>query len=191
MFSDLVKATRSFRNFDPTYRISDEIMVSLVELCRYTPSTANSQSIKFAYANSENLCEKIFPMLGWAGYIKENKPPYDGNVPAAYILVCFDIDVANEIEIDAGICAQTIVLGAMDMGIGACMIGSFDKQKATELFNLPSNIKPRLMIALGRPKETVEIVDIKDGDVKYYRDGKYKHIVPKRTTDELIINSKH
>lgn len=191
MFSDLVKATRSFRNFDPTYRISDEIMVSLVELCRYTPSTANSQSIKFAYANSENLCEKIFPMLGWAGYIKENKPPYDGNVPAAYILVCFDTDVANEIEIDAGICAQTIVLGAMDMGIGACMIGSFDKQKATELFNLPSNIKPRLMIALGRPKETVEIVDIKDGDVKYYRDGKYKHIVPKRTTDELIINSKH
>ena len=191
MFSDLVKATRSFRNFDPTYRISDEIMVSLVELCRYTPSTANSQSIKFAYANSENLCEKIFPMLGWAGYIKENKPPYDGNVPTGYILVCFDTDVANEIEIDAGICAQTIVLGAMDMGIGACMIGSFDKQKATELFNLPSNIKPRLMIALGRPKETVEIVDIKDGDVKYYRDGKFKHIVPKRTTNELIIDSKH
>lgn len=191
MFSDLVKATRSFRNFDPTYRINDEIMESLVELCRYTPSTANSQSIKFAYANSENLCEKIFPMLGWAGYIKENKPPYDGNVPAGYILVCFDTDVANEIEIDAGICAQTIVLGAMDMGIGACMIGSFDKQKATELFNLPSNIKPRLMIALGRPKETVEIVDIKDGDVKYYRDGKFKHFVPKRTTDELIIDSKH
>lgn len=191
MFSDLVKATRSFRNFDPTYRISDEIMVSLVELCRYTPSTANSQSIKFAYANSENLCEKIFPMLGWAGYIKENKPPYDGNVPTGYILVCFDTDVANEIEIDAGICAQTIVLGAMDMGIGACMIGSFDKQKATELFNLPSNIKPRLMIALGRPKETVEIVDIKDGDVKYYRDGKFKHFVPKRTTDELIIDYKH
>ena len=191
MFSDLVKATRSFRNFDPTYRISDEIMVSLVELCRYTPSTANSQSIKFAYANSENLCEKIFPMLGWAGYIKENKPPYDGYFPTGYILVCFDTDVANEIEIDAGICAQTIVLGAMDMGIGACMIGSFDKQKATELFNLPSNIKPRLMIALGRPKETVEIVDIKDGDVKYYRDGKFKHIVPKRTTNELIIDSKH
>lgn len=191
MFSDLVKATRSFRNFDPTYRISDEIMVSLIELCRYTPSTANSQSIKFAYANSENLCEKIFPMLGWAGYIKENKPPYDGNVPTGYILVCFDTDVANEIEIDAGICAQTIVLGAMDMGIGACMIGSFDKQKATELFNLPSNIKPRLMIALGRPKETVEIVDIKDGDVKYYRDGKFKHFVPKRTTNELIIDSKH
>ncbi len=187
MFSDLVKATRSFRNFDPTYRLDDEVMKGLIELCRYTPSTANTQSIKFAYASSESACEKIFPMLGWAGYLKENKPPYDGNVPTGYILVCFDTDIAPEIEIDAGICAQTIVLGAMDMGIGACMIGSFDKQKAAELFNLPSNIKPRLMIALGRPKETVEIVDINDGDVKYYRDGKYKHIVPKRTVTELML----
>lgn len=191
MFSDLVKATRSFRNFDPTYRLSDEVMLSLIELCRYTPSTANKQSIKFAYAVSEESCANIFTLLGWAGYIKDNKPPYDGNVPAGYILICFDTDISTEIEIDAGICAQTVVLGAMDMGIGACMIGSFNKQKVTELFNLPANIKPRLMIALGRPKETVEIVDIKDGDVKYYRDGKYKHIVPKRTTDELIINSKH
>lgn len=187
MFSDLVKATRSFRNFDPSYRLSDDLMTGLIELCRYTPSTANSQSIKFAYACSEESCAKVFPMLGWAGYLKENKPPYDGNVPAGYILICFDTDISHEIEIDAGICAQTIVLGAMDMGIGACMIGSFDKKKASELFNLPSNIKPRLMIALGRPKETVEIVDIKDGDVRYYRDGKEKHIVPKRTVSELTL----
>lgn len=189
MFSDLVKATRSFRNFDPTYRLDDDVMKGLIELCRYTPSTANTQSIKFAYACSEEACAKVFPMLGWAGYLKENKPPYDGNVPAAYVLICFDTDISPEIEIDAGICAQTIVLGAMDMGIGACMIGSFDKQKAADLFDLPANIKPRLMIALGRPKETVEIVDIKDGDVKYYREGKEKHFVPKRTTDELIIGS--
>ena len=187
MFSELVRATRSFRNFDPEYRLSDETMRELIELCRYTPSTANSQSIKFAFANSVSSCEKIFPMLGWAGYIKENKPPYDGNVPAAYILVCYDTDIAKEIEIDAGICAQTIVLGAMDKGIGACMIGSFDKLKAAELFALPDNIKPRLFIALGKPAETVEIVDIKNGDVKYYRGGKDKHFVPKRTTDELII----
>ncbi len=187
MFSDLVKATRSFRNFDPTYRLSDEVMHSLIELCRYTPSTANTQSIKFAYACSEEACAKVFPLLGWAGYLKENKPPYDGNVPAGYILICFDTDISPEIEIDAGICAQTIVLGAMDLGIGACMIGSFNKQKVTELFNLPANIKPRLMIALGIPKETVEIVDIKDGDVKYYRDGKDKHFVPKRTVSELTL----
>ncbi|MBQ2812251.1 MAG: nitroreductase family protein, partial [Clostridia bacterium] len=115
MFSELVKATRSYRNFDPAVRLTDEQLSSLIELCRFTPSTANSQSIKFAYANSEEACEKVFSILGWAGYLTD-KPPYDGNVPAAYILVCYDTSICKEIEIDAGICAQTIVLGAMDMG---------------------------------------------------------------------------
>lgn len=186
MFSELVKATRSYRNFDPTVRISDEQLNSLIELCRYTPSTANSQSIKFAYANSEEACEKVFSILGWAGYLTD-KPPYDGNVPAAYILLCYDTSICKEIEIDAGICAQTIVLGAMDMGFGACMLGSFNKEKAAEIFALPEHIKPRLVIALGRPKETVEVVEMKDGDVKYYRDGKEKHFVPKRPLSEIML----
>ncbi len=187
MFSDLVKATRSFRNFDPTFRLDDVTIKSLIELCRYTPSTANKQSIKFAYACTEELCDKIFHLLGWAGYLKDNKPPYDGNVPAGYILLCYDTEIAPELEIDAGICAQTIVLGAMDMGIGACMLGSFNKEKITEIFSLSEHIKPRLIIALGRPKETVEVVDIKDGDVRYYRVSKDKHIVPKRTLDEILL----
>lgn len=186
MFSELVKATRSYRNFEPTCRVTDEQLSSLIELCRYTPSTANRQSIKFAYANSEAACEKIFNLLGWAGYL-EDKPPYDGNVPAAYILVCFDTSICPELEIDAGICAQTIVLGAMDMGLGACMLGSFNKDKAAEIFGLPEHIKPRLVIALGKPKETVEIVDMVDGNVKYYRDGKEKHCVPKRTLSEIML----
>ena len=187
MFFDLVKATRSFRNFDSSYRLNDETLRSLIELCRYTPSTANLQSIKFAYACTEELCEEIFPILGWAGYIKENKPPYDNNVPAGYILLCYDTDISQEIEIDAGICAQTIVLGAMDKGIGACMIGSFDKEKISKIFSLPNHIKPRLVIALGRPKESVEIVDCVNGDIKYYRESKEKHIVPKRTLDEILL----
>ncbi len=186
MFSELVKATRSYRNFDPAYRLDDEQLQGLIELCRYTPSTANTQSIKFAYANSEEACSKVFELLGWAGYLTD-KPPYNGNVPAAYILVCFDNSISADIEIDAGICAQTLVLGAMDMGIGACMIGSFNKEKMAEVFALPEHIRPRLVIALGRPKETVEIVDIKDGDVKYYRDGYEKHFVPKRTLKELML----
>lgn len=188
MFSDLVKATRSFRNFDAEYCINGELLQSLIELCRYTPSTANKQSIKFAYACTKDVCSNIFENLAWAGYITENKPPYDGNVPTAYILLCYDTTIAPELEIDAGICAQTIVLGAMEKGIGACMLGSFNKEKIKEIFSLPEHIKPRLIIALGKPKESVEIVDIKDSDVKYYRNGKEKNIVPKRTLDELLLN---
>ena len=44
-------------------------------------------------------------------------------------------------------------------------------------------------MAFGYPAETVIIEDMKDGDVKYYRDEEDRHIVPKRTLDELIISS--
>lgn len=189
MFKDLLKITRSYRNFDRSYPLSDEFLTELVELCRFTPSTANRQALKFVAANDEAVCSRIFKTLGWAGYIKENKPPFLGNEPMGYVLICYDTEISPELEVDVGICAQTIVLGAMDKGIGACMLGSFDKSKMSEIFALPEHIKPRLIVALGKPKESVEIVDCADGDIKYYRKNGI-HYVPKRTLSEIFLGIK-
>lgn len=186
MFTDLVKATRTIRNFDPSVRIAAEDLEGFIELCRYTPATANKQPLKFAYACTREACEKIFPLLGWAGYLTD-KPPYDGNVPAAYILICCDTNIMKDPEVDVGICAQTIVLAAAEKGIGACMLGSINKDKLAEYFSLPEGVLPRLIVALGKAKETVEIVDAVDGEIKYYRDGKEKNIVPKRPLSEIML----
>ena len=186
MFSQLVKSTRSFRNYDSNVAVSAQDMTEILELCRFTPSTANRQPLKFAFTCTKSVCDEIFPLLGWAGYL-EDKPPYDGNVPTAYALICYDTAIAAEPEIDAGICAQTIVLGAREKGIGSCMIGSFNKEKISAIFSLPDGIKPRLLIAMGRPMESVEIVDAVDGNIKFYRDGREKHLVPKRTLAEILL----
>lgn len=187
MLSDLIYKTRSYRNFNPSVKYSNKQIEDIINLCRFTPSTANRQSVKFAFACDDKLCGEVFPLLRWAGYLTE-KPPYNGNVPTAYILLCCDLNIAeNPIEIDVGICAQTIVLGAMEQGIGACMIGSFDKKEMSKLFGLSDNLYPRLIIALGEPNEKIVITDIKDGDIKYYRDEDKTHYVPKRTLEELII----
>lgn len=187
MLYDLIYKTRSYRNFKSSVKYSKDQIEDIINLCRFTPSTANRQSVKFAFACDDELCGKVFPLLHWAGYLSE-KPPYNGNVPTAYILLCCDLNIAeNPIEIDVGICAQTIVLGAMEQGIGACMIGSFDKKKMSNLFGLSDNLYPRLIIALGEPNEKIVITDIKDGDIKYYRDEDKTHYVPKRTLEELII----
>ncbi|MBQ3005241.1 MAG: nitroreductase family protein [Clostridia bacterium] len=187
MFKDLLTKTRSYRNFDSTVTYTKEDMEYLISLTRLTPSAANKQPLKYAYAYKKEDCDKIFPLLSWAGYLEE-KPPYDNNVPTAYILICFDTEISTTTcEMDAGICAQTIVLGAMEKGIGACMLGSMKKDEIKKIFNLPEHIVPRLIVALGKPKETVEIVDAKDGDIKYYRDGKEKHFVPKRTLEEILL----
>ena len=185
LFSDLVKQTRTIRNFDPNYAVSKETLVKLIELCRYTPSTANLQPIKFAYACTKEMCDKIYPCLKWAGYLTD-KPPYDGQTPTGYILLCADTGIMEN-PFDEGICAQTIVLGAREMGLGACMLGSIDKEALSDIFSLPENIKPLLIIALGKPKETAEIIDCTDGNIKYFRRGKEKNMVPKRTLDEIIV----
>lgn len=190
MFRDLLLKTRSYRNFDNTVRYTQEDMRQLIELTRYTPSTANRQPVKYAYVCDDESCRAVFPLLGWAGYLTE-KPPYDGNLPTAYILMCYDTQISEQSpEIDFGICAQTIVLGAMERGIGACMIGSFKKPEAAKIFGLPENIVPRLIIALGKPYEKIVLTDALDGDIKYYRDADKTHYVPKRTLEDIIINQR-
>lgn len=188
MFKDLVKSTRSYRNFRSDVRFTREDLTALIELCRFTPATANRQPLKFGFAYGEKACEEIFPLLGWAGYLTE-KPPFPGNEPTAYILICYDTDILQAAEVDVGICAQTIVLGAMEKGIGACMIGSFSKEKIAGIFGLPSNIVPRLIIALGAPNEKIVLTDAQNGEIKYFRDSEGTHFVPKRPLDEILLPS--
>jgi hypothetical protein len=45
-----------------------------------------------------------------------------------------------------------------------------------------------LVIALGEPVETVEIVPVgEDGSIRYYRDEQGVHYVPKRSVEEIMV----
>ncbi len=188
MLLDLLMKTRSYRNFDSTVTYTANDLTELINLCRFAPSSVNRQPIRFAYAYKKQDCARIFPFLGWAAMIKENKPPYPGNEPTAYILMCYDTNLSpNSPDTDIGIYAQTIVLGAMEKGIGACMIGSINKPEITEIFALPANIVPRLIIALGAPNEKIVLTEAKNGETKYYRDADNTHYVPKLPLTEILL----
>ena len=188
MLIDLLKKTRSYRNFDSSVSYTAEDMKELINLCRFAPSSVNRQPMRFAYATKKEDCARIFPHLGWAAKIKENKPPFAGNEPTAYILICYDTNIAqNSPDADVGIYAQTIVLGAMEKGIGACMIGSINKPALAEIFALPANIIPRLVIALGTPNEKIVLTDAVNGETPYYRDADFTHYVPKLPLVEILL----
>lgn len=187
-FYDIVLKNRSYRAFDERRPVTRSELEYLVSLARVTPSAVNWQPLKYFLSCDAQTNERILPLTAWAGLLKDVKLPPEGRCPTAYIVICVDQRIAKNADKDVGIAAQTMLLGAVDMGLGGCMIGAFDPAKIHAALGLEEYLAPSLIIALGKPSERVEIVDIQGGETAYYRDEKGGHFVPKRTMDELIVN---
>ena len=79
------------------------------------------------------------------------------------------------------------MLAAAESGFGGCMIGSFALDAIKELLELGENLVPKLVLALGKPDERVELEDeAADGSVTYYREGGV-HYVQKRKLENILI----
>ena len=188
MFLELVKKSRSYRRFHAEEKIAHDTLVGFVEAARYVPSACNFQNIRYLIVEEKELCDKVFETLRFANYLKDWKGPADEELPAAYIVLMTEKSFDTLLAIDFGIAAQTVLLAAASEGIGGCIFRGFNREKLSSLFS-KYGYTPELVIALGVPSERVEIVDLKDGDVKYYRDESSTHFVPKRTLDELILTT--
>jgi nitroreductase len=160
----------------------------LVGLARFSPSGANLQPLKFILSADPEQNARIYPTLAWAGYLRDWDGPEEGERPSAYIILLGDTQISKQFGCDHGIAAQSILLGAVEKGLGGCMIGSIERKRLREILAIPERYEILLVIALGYPKEKVVLEDVgPDGDIKYYRDSEGVHHVPKRTLDELII----
>ena len=184
----LVLKCRSYRRFDESHTIARETLVELLGMARCTASAANMQPLKYILSADPETNARIFPCLGWAGYLKDWAGPVAGERPTAYIVLLIDESITKKHWCDDGIAAQTILLGAVERGFGGCMIGSINKEKLRSELEIPEHLKIQLVIALGKPAETVVLEDLEPGgDIKYWRDENDIHHVPKRMLEELII----
>jgi nitroreductase len=53
---------------------------------------------------------------------------------------------------DIAIATQNICLEATDLGLGSCIIRSFNQDAVRALLDLPENISPELVVSLGYPR---------------------------------------
>ena len=188
MLIDIVKRNRSYRRFYQDKPIDRKELIDLVGLARLCPTGRNLQPLKFFISTDELLNKKIFPSLAWAGYLKDWDGPAEGERPSAYIVILEDRRISESTQWDQGIMAQTIMLGAVEKGLGGCIIASVRKDDLSRTLDLPEHLKVALELALGYPKEEVVIERIPDnGSVVYWRDSQGVHHVPKRDLDELIV----
>ncbi len=191
MLKELIRNTRSIRRFkqEPAPSMAD--LESLIELARLAPAASNKQPLKYVLVRDPDLLPQVFDCLKWAGYLTDWPGPAPEERPTAYIVFLNDTAISGEASvhlIDLGLAAQNIVLGAREMGFGACLLGSVDRPRLAEILGVPEGLRIELVAALGAPGEEVRLTASgKDGDIRYWRGEDDVHYVPKRPLSELIV----
>jgi len=185
---DLILKSRSYRRFHQEVAVDLGTLRGLVDLARLSPTGNNLQPLKYVLSRDAARNAQIFPHLAWAGYLNDWPGPAEGERPSAYIIILQDTEIRKEAGCDYGIAAQSILLGAAEKGLGGCMIGSIEKTGLRKALNIPQQYEILLVVALGKPKEKIVLDPVgPDGDIKYWRDDRGVHHVPKRSLDDLII----
>lgn len=191
MFKDLVLKNRSYRGYNEDRKITKEELYELIDVARVTASASNMQPLKYYIATEKEEVEGILSLTKWGGALPELHLPKEGTHPTAFVVILQDKNIqpnTQAVMIDVGITAQTLLLAAAEKDLGGLMIRNFGPEPLGEYLNLPENLIPVMVIALGEPAETVRIVDLpKDGSINYYRDENGTHFVPKRELKDIVI----
>jgi nitroreductase len=191
MLKDIVAASRSYRRFDGSVAVPMTVLEELVDLARLCPSAANRQPLRFILCNDPADREAVFACLKWAAYLKDWDGPAPSERPAAYVIVVNTARDWDMARIDQGIMAQTMLLGAVEKGLGGCMLGAIDRERLRDHLGLDPDLEICLILALGKPAEDVRIVDLPaDGSIRYWRDEAGTQFVPKRSRQELVLEKR-
>ena len=178
---------RSIRKFAQE-SVEESTLLELVDCARVAAYGANMQPLKFRLITDGAEINEVFPSIKWAGYLPDGAPK-DGERPRAYIAILGDMTVRTNgaFETDAGAAVTNMMLMAVEQGLATCWLGAIDREKISAVLNLPENLKLLYLLAVGKSAQESRIVEMKDGDVKYYEDENGMINVPKRAIEDVLV----
>jgi nitroreductase len=180
--SDVIAARRSIRKFKPR-EISEETVKELIEAARLAPSGSNLQPARFIVAKSPQAkesigkctpykfvvkaavifvcCADLTTITTRETHVKElfREGAFDGvemdmSDPSAVTPIMDDDMIKAYLSMNTAIAIEHIVLKSVDLGLGSCWIGRFDREKLKNLLNLNDNIYPVTILPVGWPDES-------------------------------------
>lgn len=180
----LLKKNRSYRGFDPSRVVTEEELKSLVQATTLCGSGMNRQLLRYRLVFGEEAA-KVQPLITLGAALPEENLPKPGTEPGAFIVVCSGAQPDKPLWIDLGIAGQSILLKAVEKGLGGIFILNFQADAVQEALGL--ELRPLAVIAIGLPAENIFLKPVKAGEsLKYYRkDG--VHFVPKLTLEDILI----
>jgi nitroreductase len=180
--SDVITSRRSIRKFRQEDISADTIRL-LLDAARLAPSGSNLQPACFVVAQSsaakETLsrytpykfiakasvifvcCADLTAMTTRDKRVGEllNEGAFEGvdidmNDPAATSPVMDDAAVKAYLSMNVAIAIEHIVLKAVDLGLGSCWLGRFDRDKVKEYLSLDESIYPVVLLPVGHPDQS-------------------------------------
>lgn len=144
----LLKTRRSIRRFQEK-EIDSEILSNVFELCKYAPTSRNSQSFYFVVIEDK---EKRLQLSN----IRDNASTPISNAPLA-IAVVADHNKTLRKKQDACIAASYLLLSAHLYGLGTCWITAMDRDDVKELLDIPKEDYIACVTPIGYPKENPDL----------------------------------
>ena len=183
----LLHYNRSYRGYDPSRKVSEDELRTLVAATTLTASGMNRQPLRFRLVTDAEA-DRVLPFIRLGAALPGEHLPHPGMEPRAFIVVCSAVPEDRAVDIDLGFAGQSILLKAVELGLGGIFILNFNKAALRESLQLP--LDPVAVIAIGKPAESIYLMpvsaDAVNPDLRYYRqDG--VHYVPKLTLSQLLI----
>lgn len=181
----LLLHNRSFRGYDKSYVVHRRQLEAMIAVNPKVASSINLQRLRFRPVVQGPEADLVNAHIRMGRGLPKLHLPFPGTEPEAFIVVCSTVPENPGIDIDLGISLQSMLLKAVEMGLGGLMIRNFDREPIREGLGLP--FEPICVVAVGKPAEQIELVPVHQGeDLGYYRrDG--VHFVPKLTAEDLTL----
>jgi nitroreductase len=186
MLKDLIVRNRSTRKYYQEVPVARETLLELIDLARLSPSGGNRQLLKYYISYEPERNALIYNQIGLGG-----NPP-EGERPSAYIIILNDTKLSTygSMEVDHGIAAQSILLGATEQGLGGCMVGMVSRKELQIVLNIPARYEILLVLAIGTPKEkfVFEPCELNGENTRGWWDEQGVRHIPKRQLADIIIS---
>ena len=150
---DTILTRRSIRKFKDIPVKKDRI-IQIVKAAMYAPSARNVQPWYFVYTDDRHKLNQLAEIHPYAKMLKE---------ATLAILICGDMNIEKTFSYiiqDCSAATQNILLASTEFGLGSVWLGIQPREdritNMKKFFNLPENIIPVSLVAIGYADESKE-----------------------------------
>ena len=160
-FYNLALKRQSCRAFRET-SVDDELLVRCVNAATMAPSACNSQPWNFVIVTRDETRRELAKLTQttglnlWTNYAPAFIVVAEDAEPVLMPKVAAVYGAKHFAEGDVGMATAFLLLEAAELGLGCCVLGTFDDGDVKKLLEIPEGDTVRAIVAVGYPADDTQ-----------------------------------